>query len=130
MKIPGLHQVIAAKRFAAGEAARMCRNPSTDPRRAHEAGVEAEMLAKESETLCEHLHGNAQTIEGIEHLIHYLLTSPHKSAYRTLAIRDLEQASMRLRRENGEPEPERNFQPLPSPMPVNGDHRGRDAHAP
>jgi hypothetical protein len=129
MKIPGLHQVIATKRFAAGEAARECRNPSTDPRRAYEVGVNAEMLAKEAEKLSEQVQGNDQTIEGIEHMIHCLLTSPHKSAYRTLAMRELEQASMWLRRENGEPEPERNFQSLPSPVPVNG-HGGQDAHAP
>ncbi len=129
MKIAGLYQVIAAKRFAAGEAARVCRNLATDPRRAHEAGVESELLAKESEDVAAHVSGNVQTIEGIEHMIHYLKTSPYKSADRTLAIRDLEQASMRLRRENGDPEPERNFQPLSSPMPVSA-NRGREAHAP
>ncbi len=52
---------------------------------------------------CEaHIRSNEAVIPMIELIIHDLQTSTIQSAYRTLAIRDLECASMRLRRELGD----------------------------
>ena len=108
----GLHHTIAMKRMAAGELARQARRPACDPRTAHEKNVEAERLAKEAETLCDHLAGNLQVLESIEHLLNYLGRSPHQSRYRNLSVISLEQAHSWLQRENGDKEPDRNFQAI------------------
>jgi len=59
-------------------------------------------------------------MEGILHLLHYLAKSPHTSRHRSLAITDLENAYARLMLENGEREPERKFEPVEEPKPING----------
>jgi hypothetical protein len=110
MKLPGLHQQISMKRMAAGELARQARRPECDPRTAYEKSVEAERLAKESEDLSDHLHGNEQSMEGILHIINYLAKSPHKSRHRSIVVTDLENAYSRLLLENGAPEPKRKFE--------------------
>ena len=114
MNLPGLIQLLSVKRRAAVQAAAIARDPDTKPVTGHESALRADELAREGDAIAEHLQGNLQSIEGIEHLIHYLKKSPHRSADRTLAIRDLEAASMRLRRENGDPEP------APAVQPTNG----------
>lgn len=114
MTLPGLHHLIATKRAAAGAAARTGREAeATDPRMAHECAVTAERLALEAEGHAEHLHGNEQTMEGIMHQINYLTRSTHQSRCRKLAITALEEAHNWLMRENGTPEPERNFEIIP-----------------
>jgi hypothetical protein len=120
MKLPGLHHQIAMKRMAAGEIARQARRPECDPRTSYEKGVEAERLSLESETLSDHAKGNDEVMEGILHCLNYLAKSPHKSRHRSIAITDLENAYARLLLENGIPEPERKFEPVEVPTPVNG----------
>jgi hypothetical protein len=120
MNLPGLHHQIAMKRMAAGEIARQARRPECDPRTSYEKSVEAERLALASETLSDHAKGNDEVMEGILHLIHYLAKSPHQSRHRSVAITHLETACARLLLENGTPEPERKFEPVEEPMPVNG----------
>ena len=120
MNLHGLHHLISTKRAAAGAAARTAREPSTDPRTGYECNVTAERLAMEAEQLAEHAKGNEELMEGIMHLLNYLAHSPHKSRYRNLAITSLEEAHSWLRRENGDREPERNFEIIPPTPAVNG----------
>ena len=80
---------------------------------AHECNDTAERLAVEAEHLADQAKGNEETMEGIMHLLNYLARSPHKSRYRNLAITSLEEAHSWLLRENGQREPERNFEILP-----------------
>jgi hypothetical protein len=54
------------------------------------------------------------------HLINYLARSPHKSRYRSLVLTSLEESHNWLRRENGDREPERNFEILPPTPATNG----------
>ncbi len=93
-QIPNLTQQAEALR-------RQERNPSTDPRLAHEAGVSAERLEGEIQKLTQHRAGNLEMIGLIAELIRFLEASPHKSAHRTLALRHLEDAQSRLIRETG-----------------------------
>ena len=97
--IPGLYQL----RMRRIEQAKYNRNRAmavdADPHIAHESEVVATRLEKEVVMLNEQITENVQTVEGIEHMVRILVSSPHKSADRTLAIRHLEDASMRLRRE-------------------------------
>lgn len=121
MIIHGLHHHVSMKRLAAGELARQARHPSCDPRTAYEKGVEAERLALESEEMCAHAKANEEAAENLNKILHYLAVSKHKSRYRSLAITAIEDAQNWLLRENGTPEPERNFQALHvEGMPVNG----------
>ena len=103
--IPGLYQL----RMRRIEQAKYNRGREhavdVDPHIAHESGVTAERLEKEVVMLNEQIHENVTTVEGIEHMVRYLTVSPHKSPDRTLAIRHLEDASMRLRRELSTPDP-------------------------
>lgn len=92
--IPGLYLLIARKR---GGAAWQRANDDTP------VGLAA---AKHSDEEADNLEGHARSNEAIismiELIIHDLQTSSIKSADRTLALRDLESASMRLRRELGD----------------------------
>lgn len=109
MIIHGLYYQIAMKRLAAGELARQARRPECDPRTAYEKGVEAEQLAIESEAMCEQAKANEELMENLNKLLHYAAVSKFKSRYRSLAITAMEDAQNWLRRENGDPEPERKF---------------------
>lgn len=124
MNLPGLHHQIAMKRMAAGELARQARRVECDPRTAYEKGVEAEKLAVESETLCEHLKGNLEAMDQIRKVLNYLGQSKFKSRHRAIAVTELENAFARLLLENGEPEAEAKFEalplPAPTPKPING----------
>jgi hypothetical protein len=73
----------------------------TDPHIAHENETGAANLENKAADLEAHAKGNEDLILGIETLLHYFPSSPHKSAHRTIAQRHLEDASMRLQRENG-----------------------------
>lgn len=77
------------------------RNPRTDARLSHEAGVGAEQLEREITHLEQQLDGNVEMVGLLDELIHFLEGSPHKSTHRTLALRHLEDAQSRLLRENG-----------------------------
>jgi hypothetical protein len=101
MNIPGLYQLAAHKRQQAEWCRATAKRSETDPRTAHENEQAAEQLVKEADDLEAHAKGNEDLILGIETLIHYFPSSPHQSAHRALAMRHLEDASMRLQRENG-----------------------------
>ena len=99
--IPGLYQ-LAAKKF---QTATWCREKAaackTDPRVAHENEQAADQCDREAGEILEQAKDNEVMILSIETLLHSLYTSPIKSPHRTLAMRHLEDASMRLQRENG-----------------------------
>lgn len=117
----GLYHLISTKRSAAGAAARTAREvQGKDPRMAHECNETAERLAVEAEEHATHAQANEELMEKANKLLHYLATSKHKSRYRSLAITDLESAINWLRRENGDREPERDFEIIPPAAPVNG----------
>ena len=121
MNLQGLYHLISTKRAAAGASARAAREQEAkDPRTAHECNVTAERLALEAEQLAEHAKGNEELMEGFMHEISYLAKSPFKSRYRALCLTALEEAHNWLRRENGDREPERNFEILPPEAPING----------
>jgi hypothetical protein len=121
MNLQGLHHFVSTKRAAAGAAARTAREcEAKDPRMAHECNETAERLAVEAEQLADHAKGNEEMMENTMHLINYLARSQHKSRYRNLAITALEEAHSWLIRENGQREPERNFEILPPEPQLNG----------
>lgn len=109
IKIAGIYRLIGHKLAAAGASARSALD-TVCPRTRHEMNTTADMLQEEAEGLCEHVKGNVEVIEGIEHLIHYLQRSKIRSTQRSLCQHDLEAASSRLRRELGEPDPARDFE--------------------
>lgn len=92
--IAGLYQLIARKR---GGAAWQRANDDTP------VGLAAAKHSdEEADNLEAHARSNESIIPMIELIIHDLQTSSHQSAQRTLTLRDLESASMRLRRELGD----------------------------
>lgn len=103
MDIRGLHYLAKQKRQQAKWQRTKAAATHTDPRIAHECEESAKALEAEAEIHERHANGNTDLILNIESLIHYINNSPDKSAYRTLALRDLESASDRLRRELGTP---------------------------
>jgi hypothetical protein len=103
--ISGLYKLIQQLREQATANARRVRSVKTDPRMAHECAVAAEREAEEADELAKHAESNVELINKIEELIRYLANSKWQSARRTLAMRDLESASDRLRRELGDPVP-------------------------
>ena len=110
--IAGLYRLAAVKRQAAGWNRTKASIPRTDPRIGVEALAHAEELENEAVQIDGMIKSDEALIPMIELLIHDLATSSHQSAGRTLAMRDLEMASMRLRRELGDPEePERKAKP-------------------
>lgn len=111
-KIKGIYHLIGHKR-AAATAAAIEADKMDSPRKAHDLNLSAEMLEEEAAGYLAHANSDCEAIDGIEHLIHYLMKSPIKSTGRTLAQHALEEASMRLRRELGEAEPLRNFEIVP-----------------
>lgn len=123
MNLPGLHQLIAQARTRSADLARKARAPRTCPREAYECGVEADELAAEADKMTEHLKANEQLMEGILQLTNYLAKSPVQSRHRSIAITNLETAYARLLMENGMPEPARDFKPLPTPAPTNGEKK-------
>lgn len=103
MEIAGLHKLAHQKRQQAEWNRAKAAAPHTDPRLAHECEEAAKRLDAEADLLDRHIKGDIDIIINIEALIHYLNHSPDTSAHRTLALRDLENASGRLRRELGSP---------------------------
>ena len=103
MDIAGLHKLAHQKRQQAEWNRAKATATHTDPRLAHEIEEAAKRLEAEAALHDRHIKGNTDLIINIEALIHYIHHSPDTSAYRTLALRDLESASDRLRRELGSP---------------------------
>lgn len=102
MNIAGLYSLISRTRQQAASQRLRAAAPDTCPHEAYDAELDAKRLEAEADRLRAHARDNERMIPNIEMLIHDLNQSPHKSAARTLALRDLEQASMRLRRELGD----------------------------
>jgi hypothetical protein len=94
-----LQQQIASKKQQHRDARARERNPRTDPRTAHEAGVSADQLDREIVELELAIAGNEKLISAIQQEINFLLASPYKSASRMIALRHLEDAQSRLIRE-------------------------------
>lgn len=101
MNLQGIQHIAARKREQAEWCRKKAASITKDPRDAHENEVAAGRLIEEAENLERMAKGNQELILNIETLIHYLATTNDKSAQRTLAMRDLESASSRLRREVG-----------------------------
>lgn len=101
-KIPGLYQAVKLLRGQAAWNRQKAKAADTDPRLAHEADLSATEDEKKADKAEAMARSNVAIINAVELLIHDLNTSTLKSETRTLARRDLEIASMRLRRELGE----------------------------
>lgn len=101
--IPGLYQLAAKKLQTAEWCRQKAESCKTDPRTASENEEAAASAEREATALLEHAKENEVLILSIETLLHGIYSSPIKSADRTLAMRELEAASMRLQRENGPP---------------------------
>ena len=102
LSIPGLLHLAAKKRQQVEWLRTKAANPAADPRDAHESEVSAAAMEEDAIGLESHATENTSLVLNIETLIHALLHSPFQSADRKLALRHLEDASMRLRRETGD----------------------------
>lgn len=121
MIIHGLYHLISTKRAAAGAAARTAREgEAKDPRMAYQCNETAERLALEAEKHADHASENEELMEAANMLLHRMATSKIKTRYRSLAASDLESFINWLHRENGDREPERNFEILPPEPTING----------
>lgn len=95
--IHGLYQ--AAARKIAG-AAWIRTQANEEPTQAEARAIELEAAAAE---IRDQIHEDIATINTLEFLMHTLATSKFQTPHRTLAIRAMEEASGRLRRELGDP---------------------------
>jgi hypothetical protein len=93
--IAGLYQLIGRKR-AGADWTRQNDLSTTGVR-------SADRMEEDLEKLQSHLCSDIQAVNALEILIHQFTTSPIQSAPRTLALRAMENASMILRREIGDP---------------------------
>jgi hypothetical protein len=98
----GLLYLVGIYRAKATRLARESRTPAKDARDAYEAGAEADRLANEARKLDEMAVEDAGWIERIEDVLLEMRRSKGESAMRGEVMRDLEGASMRLRRELGD----------------------------
>lgn len=101
MNIKGIQHLAKEKKEQAAWGRDKAAAAHTDPRDAYESAQVAERLDAEAAKLGRQARSDAAIIQNIELLIHDLSTSTDQSAHRTLALRDLENASGRLRRELG-----------------------------
>ncbi len=101
--IPGLLRAVKQLREQAQWNREKAKATTTDPRIAHEADMAAAEDEKRANKAEAQARSNVALVNNIELLVHDLRTSSLQSAERTLAMRDLENASMRLRRELGDP---------------------------
>ena len=105
MQISGLYHLLALKTRQAS-AAKEVERLSTEPSEVHEAGQRAARFDQEGIDLAHHIVDDEGLINDIERIIARMQAATTiTSAHRSLAFRDLENASMRLRRELGD-EPE------------------------
>ena len=100
--IPGLLIAASLKRGEAQRKAVIGRRRSGCPQESHDNAEDAVRCANEAAKMEAHATENADMITQIEVVITFLKISKHGSAERTLAMRDLERSSMRLRREIGD----------------------------
>jgi hypothetical protein len=100
--VPGLLKAARQLREQAEWNRTKAKAAKTDPRLAHEAECSAKADEARAGQLERHASCNIADVNALEFLIHTLKTSPHQSAYRTLALGDLESASSWLRRELGD----------------------------
>lgn len=88
------------------EQAQWCRTaqskPSKDPHDAYDAGVQSAELLRKADAAEAHARDNAAVVLAIETIIPALANPDFMSAQRMLALRALEEASDRLRREIGD----------------------------
>ena len=101
MNLKGIQHLAKDKKGQAAWNRNKAASTRTDPRDAHESEQVAKRLEAEATQLSRQARSDAALIQNIEFLIHDLSTSTDQSAHRTLALRDLENASGRLRRELG-----------------------------
>ena len=100
--IAGLKRLAAQKREQAEWCATSARKPSKDPHDSYDAGVRSADLLKEADAAEAHARDNAAVVLAIETIIPALANPDFMSAQRMLALRALEEASDRLRREIGD----------------------------
>lgn len=101
--LSGLHELLAATRQAATHHAQAAQDPALNPVEQHERGLKADELAANADHIATHIKSDVELVASIEHLVLYLEKSPIQSRNRVLAMQLLETASMRLRRELGDP---------------------------
>lgn len=107
-KLPPIHGLLREARRKELQAAREAtesRSQTKCPRLAHDLGVSAEKLSVEAGQLRSYVAENADIVLQIEAICDFIGTAPRTSAYRTIALRHLEDAAMRLRREIGDEAP-------------------------
>lgn len=102
MKIYGILQSIAATEDHLRHLRTALAN-NQSPQEAHDLNLKLRAAEDRLGTITAHAQSNTTMIAQIEMLIADLKQASHQSADRILARRELENASMRLRRENGDP---------------------------
>lgn len=100
--IHGLLRIAAEKEAQASREADASLAEKKSFATAHASGVEADRLAKEAGEIRAYAGDTADIIVQVEAIITYINLGKLGSPSRTLALRDLESASMRLRREIGD----------------------------
>lgn len=100
--ITGLLIAALLKRKEAERKAVIGRRRGGCPQESHDNAEDAVRCANDAARLEAHATENADMITQIETIITFLKISKHTSADRTLAMRELESASMMLRREIGD----------------------------
>lgn len=101
-QLAGLWANAESARRNAASRARAAEKPATDPREAHDCAALSKSFSKEAAALELAANENDFLIAEIERVIETIRRSKHQTADRMLAMRKLEDASMRLRRENGD----------------------------
>ena len=96
-----LHQVRVNRRQAARDAIE-ARSERKCPRAAHEAGENADRLAKKADALGKWAEEDVDLCKQLSTTADFLRYSPNTSALRALALRKIEDAEMILRREIGD----------------------------
>lgn len=107
-KLPPIHGLLREARRKELQAAREAtesRSQKKDPRMAHDLAESAERNSVEAAEIRSYAAENADLIIQVEAICQFIQTAPRSSAHRTLALRDLESAAMRLRRELGDESP-------------------------
>jgi hypothetical protein len=107
-KLPPIHGLLREakrKELQATREATESRSQKKCPRTAHDLGVSAEKLAVEAAGIRSYCAETADIILQIEAVCDFIGTAPRTSAHRTIALRHLEDAAMRLRRELGDEPP-------------------------
>lgn len=99
--IDGLHRQIWQLRQQAERDDLRARAPHTDPHTAYDCEQAVIRGRRAADRMAEQAHENAELIEAVLPLIKALRASPHQSDHRTLALRHLEDAYLRLLLENG-----------------------------